>query len=160
MHEIAGRNGAAETQRLLGTSGRGRTEAVRSILLNVLDHIAEYGYEDDPPYNHESLFRLACEAAIARLVGVADSARPGIVGLLGLMCVNVRLLEARFREPGAPDRPDLFEQQTQRYCEELFRTLPVADAVRALYTPARTQYAEVYGRNNTPDIVTGENWDK
>jgi serine/threonine protein kinase len=59
------------------------------------------------------------------------------VGLLGLMCVNVRLLEARFREPGAPDRPDLFAQQTQRYCEELFRILPVADAVRALYAPAK-----------------------
>ena len=137
LHEIAGRNGAAETHRLLGTSGRGRTEAARSILLGILDHIAEYGYEDEPPYKHESQFRLACEAAIARLAGVADTGKPGIVGLLGLMCVNVRLLEARFREPGAPDRPDPFAQQTQRYCEELFRTLPVADAVRALYTPAK-----------------------
>jgi hypothetical protein len=52
LHEIAGRNGTAETHRLLGTSGRGRTEAVRSILLNVLDHIAEYGYEDEQPYKH------------------------------------------------------------------------------------------------------------
>jgi hypothetical protein len=137
LNEIADRNSAEETQRLLGAPARGRTEAARSILLTILDHISEYGYEDELPYKHESLFRLGCDAAIARLSGAADAVTPSIVGLLGLMCVNIRLLEARFREPGSPDQRDHFEEETQRYCEERFSTLAVADAVRALYAPAR-----------------------
>jgi hypothetical protein len=60
------------------------------------------------------------------------------VGLLGLMCVNIRLLEARFREPGPADQRHHFEEQTQQYCAGHFAKFPVAEAVRALYAPARS----------------------
>ena len=137
LDEIAGRNGAEETRQLLDTSVKRRTEAAQSILLNILDHISEYGYSpgNHSPDSHESLLRVSCDAAIARLSGAADAVTPSIVGLLGLMCVNIRLLEARFREPGPADQRGHLEEQTQQYCEELFATLPVADAVRALYAP-------------------------
>jgi Protein kinase domain len=136
LDEIADENSAEETQRLLGTSARGRTEAARSILLSILDHIAEYDSREELSKRHESL-RLGCDAAIARNSGATDTVTPAIVGLLGLMCVNIRLLEARFREPGAPDQRGHFEEETQRYCEEQFNTLPVSDAVRALYAPPK-----------------------
>ena len=106
---------------------------MQSILLNILDHISEYGYSE----NHESRLRVACDAAIVRLSGAADAVTPSIVGLLGLMCVNIRLLEARFREPGPADQRGHFEEQTQRYCAGHFAKFPVAEAVRALYAPPR-----------------------
>jgi hypothetical protein len=133
LDEIAARNGADETQRLLDTPAKRRTEATQSILLNILDHISEYGNSD----KHESRLRLACDAAIVRLSGGADAVTPSIVGLLGLMCVNIRLLEARFREPGPADQRGHFEEQTQQYCAGHFAKFPVAEAVRALYAPAR-----------------------
>jgi hypothetical protein len=135
VEEIGNRNGAEETQRLLDTSAKRRTDATQLILLNILDHISEYGYAPD---THESLLRLACDAAIVRLSGAADAVTPSIVGLLGLMCVNIRLLEARFREPDPAGLRGQSEQETRRYCEEHFASLPVADAVRALYAPARS----------------------
>ena len=55
LDEIAGENSAEETQRLLGTSARGRTEAARSILLSILDHIAEYDSREESSKRHESL---------------------------------------------------------------------------------------------------------
>lgn len=140
LDEIADRNGAEETRRLLDTPAKGRTQAAQSILLSILDHISEYGYSPDnhSPDSHESLLRVACDAAIVRLSGAADAVTPSIVSLLGLMCVNIRLLEARFREPGPADQRDRFAEQTQRYCEEHFANLPVADAVHALYAPTRS----------------------
>ena len=139
LGEITKRNSAEETRRLLSSTARRRTDSARSILLNILDHLTEFGYQDDLPYQHESAFRLGCEAAIARLDGAADAVTPSIVGLLGLMCVNVRLLEARFRELGSPDERGNYEEETQQYCKERFELLPVADAVRVLYAPARTR---------------------
>jgi hypothetical protein len=43
LDEIAARNGAEETRRLLDTPAKRRTEAMQSILLNILDHVSEYG---------------------------------------------------------------------------------------------------------------------
>ena len=134
LDEIANRNSADETRLLLASSAKQRTAAVQSILLNILDYVSEYGSSD----KNESLFRVACDTAIARLSGAADTVKPSVVGLLGLTSVNVRLLEDRFREPDPARQRGLFEDETQRYCEDRFANLPVADAVQALYAPARS----------------------
>ncbi len=133
LDEIANLNGAEETRQLLVTSAKRRTEATQLILLDILDNISEYGYSD----KHESLLRLACDAAIVRLSDAADAVTPSVLGLLGLMCVNIRLLEARFSEPDSDEQRDRLEEDAQRYCAEHFTNLPVADAVRALYAPTR-----------------------
>ena len=68
-----------------------------------------------------------------RLRGMSGVAvTPSIVGLLGLMCVNIRLLEARFREPGSPDQRDHF-----------------AVAHRETHATHRSQYAAAAGCRKT-----------
>jgi serine/threonine protein kinase len=133
LDEIGNKNVAAATQRLMGSSAEERTDAAELILLNILDHISENGHTDDGLQ-----FRVDCDAAIDRLSGVADAFTPSIVGILGLICVNVRLLEARFMEPGTASERDKFQRETQEYCEKKFQELPIADAVHALYSPARS----------------------
>src|SRR6185437_9173239 len=133
LDEIGNKNVAAATQRLMGSSAEERTDAAELILLNILDHISENGHTDDGLQ-----FRVDCDAAIDRLSGVADAFTPSIVGILGLICVNVRLLEARFMEPVTASERDKFQRETQEYCEKKFQELPIADAVHALYSPARS----------------------
>lgn len=122
LGEITGTNTAEQTAELLAGDGDERARATELVLLSILDHITD---------RDESAFLRDCQAAIARLRDRPDPSNPPLVGLLGLICLNVRLLQRRFEAPLGH-----VQQEIDEYCAALFRETPIGTAIEKIYRPS------------------------
>jgi hypothetical protein len=95
------------------------------LLRDILGHI------NDPERAAESPnFFQACEVARSRWAEHEDDTSARIAGYLGLICLNVRLLERRLK------RPDPEEQEAADcYCRDLLEQPSVKAAIYAVYDP-------------------------
>ncbi|MDN3357617.1 hypothetical protein [Actinomadura sp. DC4] len=123
--ELRDRNSDGDTQELLACSESTVVEGTREVLRQVLDHITEYEFE-----NPDRTFFEACSDARARLMSRAESGRSPLIGALGLICLNVKLLDRRFKSPSKVE-----QREADLYCASLFTTPEVGLAIATIYAP-------------------------
>jgi serine/threonine protein kinase len=116
-------------------------EANRNLLVSMDDEALELGsaillrdvlgHINDPERTAESpSFFHCCERARSRWAEHEDDAAARIAGLLGLICLNVRLLERRLKNLNPEE-----QEAADCYCRELLDQLPVKAAIYAVYNP-------------------------
>ena len=125
LREIAQHNGPEETRRLLDCDAASRVRGTESLLLNILDRIADHDYS-----RGDGAFLRDCHATTTRLREHTDGVDPAWTGLLGLICLNVKLLQRRFETPSRSNR-----ERADEYCRRLFAETPIRRAVYAVYRP-------------------------
>jgi protein kinase-like protein len=115
----------ADRDRLVSMDDKVLALGTAILLRDILGHI------NDPDRAAESpSFFQACEAARSRWAEHKDARSASIAGNLGLICLNVRLLERRL------SKPDQEEQEAADcYCHELLDQLPVKAAIYSVYDP-------------------------
>ncbi|MDV9169639.1 protein kinase [Streptomyces sp. W16] len=124
LAELTGGNAQAATEQLLGnTDELELTVATVSILRDILDHITNYEFEQ----SSGSSFADSCKAARQRLR--SHPAAPA-VGFVSLICLNVVLLERRFKSPDASE-----QRRADAYCRLMFRTPGIGRAIELVYGP-------------------------
>ncbi|MGW2518388.1 protein kinase domain-containing protein [Streptomyces sp. NPDC001617] len=135
LAEITDNNSPAATLRLLQENSERRlAKATVTVLRDILDHITNYEFD----HPGES-FTDACKAARRRVRSHPAGNNAPVVGFISLICLNVVLLERRFRSP------DMAEQRrADGYCRWLFRAAGVGRAIGLVYGPvgSRTVTAE------------------
>lgn len=126
--EIAHRNTDRQTRHLFAINDESRVAGAILFLQNILDHVSDHDYM----HGNQS-FLKSCDDAIRRLSTISDKGKSKIVGLLGLVCLNAKLLDRRFNSP------DVAEQQaTDEYCRKLFDDTPIREAIQAVYRSAKS----------------------
>ncbi|MDN3357621.1 hypothetical protein [Actinomadura sp. DC4] len=123
--ELRDRNSDDDTRRLLRLSESTVVEGTRKVLGQILDHITEY--EADNP---DRTFFEACRDTRARLMSRAESGRSPLIGALGLICLNVTLLDRRIKSPGRVQ-----QREADLYCASLFTTPEIGLTIAAIYAP-------------------------
>ncbi|MFI6743920.1 hypothetical protein ACIBI9_64590 [Nonomuraea sp. NPDC050451] len=133
LDEIEGRGPERQTRRLMEQDETVVHKGAEAFLNGILDHISNYEME------HRAHFMTACDEARRRIA--TGSLLHGVVLLV---CLNVKLLDRRFKSPD-----QRAQHETDEYCSGLFTDPWLKEAIRVVYRPA----------NHGADSAETRTWD-